>query len=146
MASNGQLAKKKQHLLVLGSELPWQQIKNMDIYFFRFPEDATRVSLDKKGKVCLLLRIEWLELLTNVDIVYCNENRLKKCAINTRRLDLMRKDAAWGYLYRNIRLCSEHFENEMFTNNSKKALTTDAAPTLFQIPNPLLQIGQKCLI
>lgn len=58
-----------------------------------------------------------------------------------RRLDLMKKDAK--YLYQNIRICSDHFEDEMFTNSSKKTLTSDAARTLFKIPNSPPQTGQK---
>ena len=53
----------------------------------------------------------------------------------------MKKDAK--YLYQNIRICSDHFEDGMFTNSSKKTLTSDAAPTLFKIPNPPPQTGQK---
>ena len=71
----------------------------------------------------------------------CIENRSKKWAINTRRLDLMKKDTK--YLYQNIRICGDHFEDEMFTNSSKKTLTRDATPTLFTIPNPPPQTGQK---
>lgn len=68
-------------------------------------------------------------------------NRSKKWAINTRRTDLIRKDA--GYLYRNIRICSAHFEDEMFTTASKKCLKTTAVPTLFELSNAPPTVGVK---
>ena len=72
---------------------------------------------------------------------HCVKNRSKKWAINTRRLDLMKKDAK--YLNGNIRICSDHFEPEMFEKSSKKTLTRNATPTLFNIPNPPPRVGQK---
>ena len=46
----------------------------------------------------------------------------------------MKKDV--GYLYRNIRICSARFEDEMFSTPSKTSLKTGAFPTLFKNPNP----------
>lgn len=48
-----------------------------------------------------------------------------------------------GYLYRNIKVCSAHFETEMFATSSKKNLKNTAVPTLFNIPNPPARIGVK---
>lgn len=53
----------------------------------------------------------------------------------------MKKDA--GYLYRNIRICSAHFEDEMFTKSQKNPLIPGAFPTLFDVPNPPPRIGVK---
>lgn len=52
----------------------------------------------------------------------------------------MKKDAE--YLYNNIRICSAHFEDEMF-KPSKKKLIAEAVPTLFDVPNPPPRIGTK---
>lgn len=42
----------------------------------------------------------------------------------------MKKDAK--YLHQNMRICSDHFEDGIFTNSSKETLTSDAAPTLLK--------------
>ena len=45
-------------------------------------------------------------------------------------------DKPLTYCSRNIRFCSEHFEQSMFMNDKKDKLTPFAEPTLFNIPNP----------
>ena len=67
--------------------------------------------------------------------------QVKKWTINTRRLDLMKKNAK--YLNGNIRICSDHFEPEMFANSSRTTLTSNATPTLLNISNPPPQVDQK---
>lgn len=47
------------------------------------------------------------------------------------------------YLHNNIRLCSEHFEDDMFQNEKRSRLTDAATPTLFNIANPPPRIGVK---
>ena len=58
-----------------------------------------------------------------------------------RRNDLLNK--APEYLYKNCRLCTDHFQDCMFSNNLKNRLNHEAKPTLFNIPNPPAQVGQK---
>lgn len=58
-----------------------------------------------------------------------------------RREDLMNKDAE--YLYKNCRMCAEHFEDIMFANDLKNRLQPEAKPTLFDIPNPPPTVGKK---
>lgn len=53
----------------------------------------------------------------------------------------MNKDA--NYLYKNCRLCTDHFEDMMFANALKNRLKTDAKPTLFSIPNAPPTVGTK---
>ena len=58
-------------------------------------------------------------------------------------MDLIHKDAA--YLHCNARICSAHFEEEMFASGSKgkKNLKMTAVSTLFNVPNPPARIGVK---
>ncbi len=65
----------------------------------------------------------------------------KRWIINCRRIDFLKRDA--DDLNKNARLCSDHFEEEMFADNTKKSLTTVAIPTLFDVPNPPPKIGTK---
>ena len=58
-----------------------------------------------------------------------------------RREDLGKKDAK--YLYKNLRICGEHFEDIMFSNDLKNHLNPEAKPTLFNIPNPPTTVGMK---
>ena len=47
-----------------------------------------------------------------------DDDRSKKWVVNCRREDLVKYDAE--KLHTNIRLCSAHFEEEMFANALKK--------------------------
>ena len=47
------------------------------------------------------------------------------------------------YLYKNLRICAEHFEDIMFSNHLKNRLNPQAKPTLFNIPNPPATVGIK---
>ena len=58
-----------------------------------------------------------------------------------RRADLMNKDA--DYLYRNCRMCAEHFEDMMFANDLRNRLNPEAKPTLFNISNAPPTVGNK---
>ena len=59
--------------------------------------------------------------------------------VNTRRADL--DDFTPEYLYKNKRLCSEHFEDGQFMNvQSRNRLIPNAIPTLFKVPNPPAKI------
>ena len=53
----------------------------------------------------------------------------------------MNKDA--DYLYRNCRMCAEHFEDMMFANDLGNRLNPEAKPTLFNIPNAPPTVGNK---
>ncbi|XP_067006391.2 uncharacterized protein [Anabrus simplex] len=61
-----------------------------------------------------------------------NPERSRKWLINCRRNDLSNKDAS--YLYHNIKLCSDHFEDNQFMNSQKKKLVWNAVPTIFYVP------------
>lgn len=65
----------------------------------------------------------------------------KKWTVNSRRADLLKKDAK--YLNKNCRICSVHFEEVMFANFLKNRLKPDAVPTLFNIPNPPKTVSLK---
>lgn len=95
--------------------------------------NSARVEFFKAGKP----KRKYIKQIYNLQI------RSKKWAVNTRRKDLIQKDAE--YLYRNVRICSAHFEDEMFVHvtESKKTLKITAIPTLFNIPNPPARIGVK---
>ena len=67
--------------------------------------------------------------------------RSKEWVVLCRREDLMSKDAE--YLYKNCRMCAEHFEDMMFANDLKNRLSPEAKPTLFSIPNPPPTVGSK---
>ncbi|XP_046841845.1 52 kDa repressor of the inhibitor of the protein kinase-like isoform X2 [Xenia sp. Carnegie-2017] len=67
--------------------------------------------------------------------------RSKEWVNNCRREDLLGKSAE--YLYKNCKLCADHFEDCMFTSMEKKRLNPQSKPTLFKIPNPPPQIGKK---
>ncbi|GAB6025157.1 hypothetical protein CHUAL_014016 [Chamberlinius hualienensis] len=58
-----------------------------------------------------------------------DEERCKQWVINSHRTDLLDKDAE--YLFRNVRLCSLHFTDEMFSNEEKNRLRNIAVPTIF---------------
>ena len=67
--------------------------------------------------------------------------RAKEWVILTRRQDLLKKKSK--YLHQNSKLCSEHFEECMFSNEAKTRLKRDAKPTLFNIPNAPAKVGLK---
>lgn len=67
--------------------------------------------------------------------------RSKEWVVLSRREDLLKKDAE--YLYKNCRICAEHFEDMMFSNPLRNRLNPQAKPTLFNIPNPPAKIGVK---
>ncbi len=47
-----------------------------------------------------------------------------------------REKSSAEYCYKNLTLCANHFEDEMFTNPQKKSrLTQNAVPRLFDVPN-----------
>ena len=94
--------------------------------------NSARVEFFKAGKP----KRKYIKQIYNLQI------RSKKWAVNRRRKDLIQKDAE--YLYRNVRICSAHFEDEMFVTESKKTLKITAIPTLSNIPNPPSRIGVKC--
>ena len=58
-----------------------------------------------------------------------------------RREDLDKKDAE--YLYKNLRICAEHFEDIMLSKDLKNHLNPEAKPILFNIPNPPATVGMK---
>lgn len=70
-----------------------------------------------------------------------NSIRSKKWVVNCRRQDLDKKDPK--YLYNNCKICSEHFEDSMFSGHLKNRLKDNAVPTLFSVPNPPKSIGAK---
>jgi hypothetical protein len=67
--------------------------------------------------------------------------RAKEWVVLTRRQDLLKKSPK--YLPQNCKLCSIHFEECIFSNQSKSRLRRDANPTLFNIPNPPARVGFK---
>ena len=67
--------------------------------------------------------------------------RCKEWVILCRRQDLINKTSE--YLYKNCKLCAQHFEDAMFTNHLKYRLNAQAKPTIFNIPNPPQRVGQK---
>ena len=69
------------------------------------------------------------------------DHYVKKWVINCRRKDFFTRDPE--SLYKNIRLCSRHFEECMFTSSRKSRIKSDAVPTIFDIPNPPPRIGAK---
>ena len=77
-------------------------------------------------------------LKTNLYLIIC---RSKEWVVLSRREDLLKKDVE--YLYKNCRICAEHFEDMMFSNPLKNRLNPQAKPTLFNIPNPPARIGVK---
>lgn len=68
-------------------------------------------------------------------------SRSRRWLINSRRDDLMNKDA--DYLYKNIKFCSLHFEESQFMNKERKKLVWNAVPTLFDIRNQPPQVSLK---
>ncbi|KAK4886413.1 hypothetical protein RN001_002684 [Aquatica leii] len=75
---------------------------------------------------------------TNTDFSFFrfpkDHNRAKEWVISCRREDLINKTSS--YLYANCKICSVHFEEQMFLNFLKNRLKPGAVPTLFDIPNP----------
>ena len=55
--------------------------------------------------------------------------------------NLDKKDAE--YLHKNLRICVEHFEDIMFSNDLKNHHNLLAKPTLFNIPNPTGHSGHE---
>ena len=68
-------------------------------------------------------------------------SRSKEWVVLCRRKDLMNKEAE--YLYKNCRMCAEHFEDVMFANDLKNRLQPQAKPTLFNIPNAPPTVGSE---
>ena len=66
--------------------------------------------------------------------------RCKKWVQNCRREDLRNKSTE--YLYKNVYLCSRHFETSQY-NTSGKYLLRTAVPTLFDVPNPPATLATK---
>ncbi len=64
----------------------------------------------------------------------------KKWILNTRRNDILTKGSA--YCFVNLRLCSNHFEESMFTTSEKNRLCSGAFPTIFSVPNPPRRVGK----
>ncbi|CAB4025751.1 52 kDa repressor of the inhibitor of the kinase-like [Paramuricea clavata] len=68
--------------------------------------------------------------------------RSKEWVVSCRREDLLIKTSE--YLYANCRLCSEHFEDCMFVNPSRKnRLNNTARPSIFNVKNPPPKLGRK---
>lgn len=57
--------------------------------------------------------------------------------MSSNREDLLEK--VTGTTYRSYRLCSDHFEDKMFTNQLRNKLNSNAVPTIF----PSLEGGSK---
>lgn len=76
----------------------------------------------------------------NVVFLFCSL-RCRRWVVNCRRQDLLKKDCT--YLNSNCKLCSIHFEHEMFLNFLKNRLKSSAIPTLFDIPNPPKMFASK---
>jgi hypothetical protein len=108
-----------------------------ELSFFRFPRDTQRyVLLFSKYNVAIK------PVSTNLtEKWYFGEFRSKKWVVLCRREDFAKKDAE--YLYKNVRICAEHFEDIMFRNDLKHCLNPEAKPTLFGIPNPPPTVGVK---
>ena len=70
-----------------------------------------------------------------------SNSRSKEWVVLCRREDLMSKDG--DYLYKNCKMCAEHFEDMMFANDLRNRLTPEAKPTLFSVPNPPPTVGTK---
>ena len=68
-------------------------------------------------------------------------SRSKEWVVLCRRKDLMNKEAE--YLYKNCRMCAEHFEDIMFANDLKNRLQPQAKPTLFNVQNAPPTVGSK---
>ena len=68
-------------------------------------------------------------------LMLSNSIRSKKWVVNCRREDLDKKDPK--YLYNNCKICSEHFEDSMFSGHLKNRLKNNA------VPNPPKSIGAK---
>ena len=66
--------------------------------------------------------------------MYIGAFRSKEWVVPCRREDLDKKDTE--YLYKNLRISAEHFENIMFSNDLKNRLNPQAKPTPFNIPSP----------
>ncbi|XP_039287826.1 52 kDa repressor of the inhibitor of the protein kinase-like [Nilaparvata lugens] len=64
------------------------------------------------------------------------KERARIWVANSGREDLEGKDA--NYLYENCKLCSLHFQKNMFANFMKNRLKEDAVPTLFNLPKSVL--------
>ena len=73
--------------------------------------------------------------------MYFGVFRSKEWVVLCRCEDLDKKDAE--YLYKNLRICAEHFEDIMFSNDFKNRLNPEAKPTLFNIPKPSATVGMK---
>lgn len=70
--------------------------------------------------------------------------RSKRWVINSRRKDLLNKQA--DYLYNNCKLCQDHFEDCMFSNSKeskRRRLKLTAVPTTFNVPNPPALVTPK---
>ncbi len=77
------------------------------------------------------------------------EKRCKKWVQFIRRQDLLNKSGklskSVGYCHRNLRLCSDHFEDSQFMNPKKKKLVWNALPTCFSLKNcpPKITLERK---
>lgn len=72
---------------------------------------------------------------------FTNHPRTNEWVVLCRRQDLLNKTSE--YLHKNCKLCADHFEDCMLSNDKKDRLKNDAKPTLFDIPNPPAKVGQK---
>jgi len=64
---------------------------------------------------------------SKADTVFCFSSKL--WVLNSGREDLLEKDST--YLYKNCKLCANHFEDSCFRNHKKNRLHETAVPTIF---------------
>jgi len=83
----------------------------------------------------LVLHLKLVTVLFYFIVLTCCMCRCMKWIQNMRRDDLRGKPPE--YLYKNCRLCSQHFEDSQFyCGATKDRLLPHAVPTLFNVPNP----------
>jgi hypothetical protein len=109
-----------------------------ELSFFRFPRDTQRYVLSLFSKYNVAIKPVSTSL---TEKLYFGIFRSKEWVVLCRREDFAKKDAE--YLYKNVRICAQHFEDIMFSNDLKNRLNPEAKPTLFNIPNPPPTVGVK---
>ncbi|XP_077275224.1 glycosyltransferase 25 family member isoform X2 [Temnothorax americanus] len=103
--------------------------------FVMYPEKDT-LGLDDIYMINLLRRPErrkrmqrlFEELGIRAEIIDAVDGRLKQWAVACRREDLLEKTPE--QVYSSYRICSDHFEDRMYSNNLKNCLLPLAKPTL----------------
>ncbi len=95
-----------------------------ELSFFRFPRDRQRYVLSLFSKYNVAIKPVSRSL---TEKLYFGIFRSKEWVVLCRREDFAKKDTE--YLYKNVRICAEHFEDIMFSNDLKNRLKPDAKPT-----------------